>query len=116
MSDFQKTIISQLKDSAKVLTLTAKLAPAIDAVAQDLLKCYRNGGKLLTFGNGGSGFSTGGGGPKIIEEKIQNPEVLDALTMLTRSMNTNGFGYDMEAWKRWLATQRKSKWIDARRG
>ena len=36
------------------------------------------------------------------------------MTVLTRSMNATGFGYDMEGWKRWLASTRKSKWINAR--
>ena len=54
MSDYKKTITAQLKDSAKTLTATAKLAPVIDAAAKDLLRSYRNGGKLLSFGNGGS--------------------------------------------------------------
>ena len=43
MSDFKKTITAQLKDSAKVLTATAKLSPVIDAAAKDLLRSYRNG-------------------------------------------------------------------------
>ena len=54
MPDLKKTIATQLKDSARVLTATAKQAALIDKAAQELLRCFRNGGKLLSFGNGGS--------------------------------------------------------------
>ncbi|MEK7388268.1 MAG: SIS domain-containing protein [Elusimicrobiota bacterium] len=54
MSEFKKGIISSLKESARVLSATTRLAPVIEAAASDILKSYRNGGKILSFGNGGS--------------------------------------------------------------
>ncbi|HWC88418.1 MAG TPA: hypothetical protein VG433_02150, partial [Pirellulales bacterium] len=62
---------------------------------------------------GGTGFGVGGGGPKIITQEMHNASVLEALVLLTPNVN---FNYDVAAWKRWLATQRRSKMLDARRG
>jgi D-sedoheptulose 7-phosphate isomerase len=98
MSDFKKSIVSQLKDGAKVLTLTAKLAPAIDAVAQDLLKCYRNGGKLLTFGNGGSSCDAQNFANELVGRYRRNRPPLSALALTVNQGDltaiANDFGFD----------------------
>ncbi len=71
------------------------------------------GNYSTTFGsNGAGGFSFGGNQPKIVSQDLQNPSVLDALVTLS---NAN-FNYDKTAWKNWLATQRKGKMLDPRRG
>ena len=59
-----------------------------------------------------SGFSAGSSS-KVVSQTIQNPSVLDALVTLAKNVN---FNYDVASWKSWLATQRKSKSFDARRG
>src|ERR1035437_2060138 len=98
MSNFQKTIVSQLKDGAKVLTLTAKLAPAVDAVAQDLLKCYRNGGKLLTFGNGGSSCDAQTFANELVGRYRRNRPPLSALALTVNQGDltaiANDFGFE----------------------
>jgi D-sedoheptulose 7-phosphate isomerase len=98
MPDFKKTIVSQLKDSAKVLTLTAKLAPAVDAVAQDLLKCYRNGGKLLTFGNGGSSCDAQNFADELVGRYRRNRPPLSALALTVNQGDltsiANDFGFE----------------------
>lgn len=49
------TIISQLKESADVKLRTAEgLSDSIANAAEMILSCYRNGGKVLLIGNGGS--------------------------------------------------------------
>lgn len=98
MSDFKKTIVSQLKDSAKVLIATAKLAPAVDAVAHDLLKCYRNGGKLLTFGNGGSSCDAQNFADELVGRYRRNRPPLSALALTVNQGDltsiANDFGYE----------------------
>lgn len=55
--------------------------------------------------NGNSGLSFGGGGPKIVRESRQNPDVLRALVALAgEGVNHE---YDKRHWKRWYAGQRK---------
>ncbi|HEX4049225.1 MAG TPA: D-sedoheptulose 7-phosphate isomerase [Elusimicrobiota bacterium] len=98
MPDFKKSIVSQLKDSAKVLTLTAKLAPEADAVAQALLKCYRNGGKLLTFGNGGSSCDAQNFADELVGRYRRNRPPLSALALTVNQGDltsiANDFGYE----------------------
>jgi hypothetical protein len=65
-----------------------------------------------TGGTGGGGMSVGGG-PKIITRELRNQTVLDALIMITGGVN---YAYDVPAWRRWFATQKRGETIDARRG
>ncbi|MCU0979031.1 MAG: HEAT repeat domain-containing protein [Pirellulaceae bacterium] len=69
----------------------------------------------LGFGNspsgGGNSFSAGGR-PQMIEKKLQNEAVLNALVALHPGIN---FGYDVEAWKRWYANKDRPTVLDLRR-
>jgi D-sedoheptulose 7-phosphate isomerase len=98
LPNFKKTIVDQLKESAAVLTLSAKLAPAADAVAQDLLKCYRNGGKLLTFGNGGSSCDAQNFADELVGRYRRNRPPLSALALTVNQGDltsiANDFGYE----------------------
>jgi D-sedoheptulose 7-phosphate isomerase len=98
MPDLKKTIIAQLKDSAKVLTATSKLAPEIDAVGQALLRCYRNGGKILTFGNGGSSCDAQNFADELVGRYRRNRPPLSALALTVNQGDltsiANDFGYE----------------------
>jgi len=59
---------------------------------------------------GGGGLSVGGG-PKIIQRTHTNQSVLDALVAITGQ----NFNFDQQAWKYWLASQRKRETFDSRR-
>ena len=79
--------------------------------------------KITTGGPGqiNPGFGRGPGAPpgglavgrqtRIIEHRIANREVLDALVSLTGE----NFQYDVAAWRAWYASRRKHPAIDARR-
>lgn len=100
--DFRKTIVTQLKDSAKVLTATSKLSPIINAAAQDLLRAYRNGGKLLSFGNGGSSCDASNFADELTGRYRRNRPGLPAISLaanqgdLTSIANDFGFEYVFE--------------------
>jgi D-sedoheptulose 7-phosphate isomerase len=98
MPDYKKTIVAQLKDSAKTLTLTARLAPEIDAVAKELLKAYRNGGRLLTFGNGGSSCDAQNFADELVGRYRRNRPPLSALALTVNQGDltsiANDFGYE----------------------
>lgn len=66
-----------------------------------------------TFSNGpqGGGFTFGNNAPKFENREFQNASVRDALASLTGQ----DFGYDRQAWKRWLASQKRTQNVDARR-
>lgn len=62
-------------------------------------------------GGGAAGLSVGGKTPKYVEGYVRNREVLEALVALTGA----DFGYDVGAWKTWLAAQGSREPIDVRR-
>ncbi len=96
--DFKKDIAAQLRDSAKTLVATAKLAPVIDAAAQDLLRCFRNGGKLLSFGNGGSSCDAANFADELTGRYRRNRPALPALALTTNQGDltsiANDFGFE----------------------
>lgn len=92
---------------------------AVPALIESLVTAHKykvvtGGGQYnATFnpsGGGGGGFSSGGG-PQIITKQLQNPEVLNALVTLTGV----DFGYDLLAWRAWLAANRAPVDVDGRR-
>jgi D-sedoheptulose 7-phosphate isomerase len=99
---FKKDIVAQLKDSAKVLNATAKQAAAIEAAGKDLLRCYRNGGKILTFGNGGSSCDAQNFADELTGRYRRNRPALPAIALtanqgdLTSIANDFGFEYVFE--------------------
>ena len=98
MPDLKKTIATQLKDSARVLTATAKQAALIDKAAQELLRCFRNGGKLLSFGNGGSSCDAQNFADELTGRYRRNRPPLPALALTTNQGDltsiANDFGFE----------------------
>jgi D-sedoheptulose 7-phosphate isomerase len=98
MPDFKKTVAAQLKEAAETMTATAKHAAEIDAVAKTLLKCYRNGGKLLTFGNGGSSCDAQNFADELVGRYRRNRPPLSALALTVNQGDltsiANDFGYE----------------------
>ena len=65
-----------------------------------------------TFGSSGGGGMSAGSQTRIITQRRQNRDVLDALVALTGGMN---FGFDVARWKAWYGTQVKRPDLNARR-
>lgn len=97
-NDFKKTIAAQLRDSARTLVATAKLAPVIDAAARDLLRSYRNGGKILTFGNGGSSCDAQNFADELTGRYRRNRPALPAVALTANQGDltsiANDFGFE----------------------
>jgi hypothetical protein len=70
------------------------------------------GSMSSTFGNGpGAGGMSVGDSTKIYTQQMANQPVLDALVVLTGQ----NFNFDVQAWKYWYATQKRTDPLDARR-
>jgi hypothetical protein len=72
---------------------------------------YGAGGSSLSTGGGSATFGNGGRSPQIVIYTIRNAEVLAALIKMTGQ----DFGYDVDAWKRWLRTSFRPNPTPARR-
>ena len=92
------------------------ISPLIDALVTRHKFQVASGGNLgASFspdGTGGSALSSGG--PTVIEEDIENPEVRRALMLLSGDQD---FGFIKTAWRRWFVNQRQQQQplIDPRR-
>jgi hypothetical protein len=69
------------------------------------------GGIGASFSPGGGGGLSMGGKPKVIEQEVQNPAVLQALTAMTGAHH----GYDKPAWKAWYTAQNTPLDVNLRR-
>lgn len=98
-----------MKDPRSILPLTDALITTH--------KSKTGGGPSMnsTFdrsGNGGGGFSFGGGKEKIIEQKVRNPPVLSALMTLAPDAD---YQYDAERWREHFSRQMAEVSYDLRR-
>lgn len=104
--------LAALKDPLSV-------GPLIDALVTTHKRKIVPGGNpnqiSSTFGGGGGGapggFSFGQPKERIIDEKIANQSVLNALVLITGQ----NFNFDQKSWKYWFAAQKKPAALDARR-
>ncbi len=104
--------LGQMKDPSTI-------GPLIDAVVTSHKFEYvagNPGQTTATFPTGGNSGGLGGmsfGSPPVIKEvrQISNPAVLTALVSITGI----DLGYNPQAWKYWLAGQKKTTTLDARR-
>ncbi len=63
-------------------------------------------------GVGGGGFTFGGSSTETVRQPYENRDVLQALIALSGGTS---FQFDRDAWKHWLASQKKPASLDARR-
>ena len=93
----------------------AAVNPLIDVlVTTHSVQIQQGSGNMnSTFGNNPQGgtFSFGGGAPKFEDRPFENASVASAPASLTGQ----DFGFDRQAWKRWLASQKRTQNVDARR-
>jgi hypothetical protein len=100
------TALGQIGDPAAIPSLMDVL------VTVHKVKVSDNSGQMaVSMSRGNTSFGMGGG-PKIVNREVRNPDVLTALVNLAR---ITGFEYDQEAWRNWLAEQAKQHPIDMRR-
>ena len=94
----RKTITSQLRDSARVLSATTKLAPELENAADALISAYRRGNKIMTFGNGGSACDAQNFADELVGRYERNRPPLPALSLTVNTSDltsiANDFGYD----------------------
>lgn len=113
LKDPENKIVNRAADGLLRMKDRRAIGPLIEALVTPhtrVIQPAQAGGMSATFGPGGFGFGT----PKAqkVTEYYKNENVLEALVQLT-SMN---FGYEVEDWKTWRASQKKKTQIlNARR-
>ncbi|MBI5629819.1 MAG: D-sedoheptulose 7-phosphate isomerase [Elusimicrobia bacterium] len=91
-------IASELKESSRVLSRTAALAPDLERAAQALIAAYRRGNKILSFGNGGSACDAQNFADELVGRFARNRPPLPALALTVNTSDltsiANDFGYE----------------------
>ena len=93
-----KIIESYLKDGATLRLMTLRLREEIIQAADAIFKAFQSGGKLLTFGNGGSAADAQHIAAEFIGRFSRDREPLPALALTVNSSAVtaiaNDFGFD----------------------
>ena len=87
-----------LEEHLDVAAATRAVLPAAAAAATELLECYRRGGKLLTFGNGGSAADAQHFTAEMVGRFRRDRRALPAVALTVDSSALtsigNDYGYD----------------------
>ncbi len=105
-------IVNRAAEALRVAGATGAVSPLIDAlVTTHEFKQGRDTPQDTYSMDSRGGFQFGGGKAKTTKVNAKNPDVLSALVELTGQ----NFGFDEQAWNRWLATRAVAEPIDLRR-
>ena len=119
LRDKSNAVVNQAAKGLARMKDPAAISPLIDHLITEhkFLISPGSGGISGGFysGPGGSGgsFSFGNQPPKVLAQKFQNENVLDALVKLAD--DGVNFSYDVAAWKTWYAGRKKAQSLNGRR-
>ncbi|HUY88039.1 MAG TPA: HEAT repeat domain-containing protein [Pirellulales bacterium] len=114
LKDPENRVVLRAADGLLRMKDRRAIGPLIDALVTShkrVISPAQAGGMSATFGLGGYSFGT----PKaqVVTEYYKNENVLNALVQLTGGVN---FGYEVDGWKTWRASQKKkTQSLNARR-
>lgn len=95
---FKDVIAGTLEESSRVIKATAGQGAVIDRMARGLVACYRQGGKILSFGNGGSACDAQNFADELTGRYERNRPGLPALSLTVNTSDltsiANDFGYE----------------------
>ncbi len=123
VGQYVKALVSKSNDEVNRAAVALKMLGDPDAISplvDSLITVHKTrvgggqeGQMNATFSpQGDAGLSMGSKRARIVKEDFRNPDVLDALVVLSGGAN---FIYDVQAWRVWHSTQRKLRNLDARR-
>jgi len=94
----EKEIISILDETNRTIGQMKSLAPLIAKISNEIIKAYKNGKKVVLFGNGGSAADAQHIAAEFVGKFYKNRESLPALAFHTNTSIVtaiaNDFGYD----------------------
>ena len=116
LKDKENQIVNRAADGLLRMRDRRAVGPLIEALITTLKRVVQpaQGGNMNAAFGGAipGGFGFGAPQAKIVTEFYKNQNVLDALVQLTGGVN---FGYEVDAWKSWRASQKKAQSLSARR-
>lgn len=94
MGSIKAAVESQLAESSRVIAATAARADVVARMAEALIAAYRNGNKLLSFGNGGSACDAQNFADELVGRFERNRPGLPALALTTNTSDLTSIGND----------------------
>ncbi|MBI5210716.1 MAG: SIS domain-containing protein [Elusimicrobia bacterium] len=111
MRDLKRNISAQLATSSRVLAATGRRAADIAEAARLMLETLKDGGKIISFGNGGSACDALNFASELVGRYARNRPPIDALALTVNPANltaiANDFGYP-EVFRRQLEAHGKA--------
>jgi D-sedoheptulose 7-phosphate isomerase len=93
-SPVEDLIRMRLLESADVKKNAIGLAEKISYLAEKIIECYRNGGKTIIFGNGGSAADAQHLAGELVGRFYYNRPMLDAIALTTNTSILTAIGND----------------------
>lgn len=99
MINMEEEIISILTETSSIIDSIKNLAPAIQKVAEEIIKAYKNHKKVVLFGNGGSAADAQHIAAEFVGKFYKERRALPALAFHCNTSSVtataNDFGYDL---------------------
>ena len=90
----RESIRAQLADSARTIAALDSQAALLEEMASKLVETYRSGGKLLTFGNGGSSCDAQNFADELVGRLRRNRPPLAAVALTVSQADLTSIGND----------------------
>ena len=93
----EKFITNYIKDSVSAkqnMLADSHMVAEIEASAKALIECFKNGGKVLTAGNGGSAADSQHIAAELVSKFLYNRKALNAIALTTNSSILTAVGND----------------------
>lgn len=87
--------VRQHLEVASALLKDRKTLDNVSLVAEKLVAAYRNGGKLIIFGNGGSAADAQHAAAELLGKFMRERKALPAIALTTNTSNITAIGNDM---------------------
>ena len=94
MSDFAKTIKQNFEEHARVVSYNEEIAQKTAVAVQKIVSCFKNGGKLLICGNGGSAADANHLAAEFINKYMLERRPLPAISLSANQSNITAIGND----------------------
>lgn len=92
------SVKEQLSESAKTISSLSSQAELIESMSKDLIDCFKRGGKIMTFGNGGSACDAQNYADELVGRLRRNRPPLSALSLTVNTSDltsiANDFGFE----------------------
>ena len=94
MTEIRKKILKNFKEHHSVLEKTEATFQATEKTAEKIISCFKNNGKLLICGNGGSASDSNHLAAEFVNKYMKDRKPLPAISLAANTSNITAIGND----------------------